>query len=445
MPNIKVGFLSLGCPKNTCDTEVMLGLLNGNGFEIVAEDIYADVMVINTCAFIQSAKEEAIESILDVAYLKEHHNLKGIVVTGCLATRYAEDISKSLPEVDAILSAGDEGRICEAVEAAYRGEKFISTSPTENLAFGGDRVVTTPEYTAYLKIAEGCDNRCAYCSIPDIRGKFRSRDMEDIIKEAHTLFDMGVREICLVAQDTTRYGFDLTGRYMLSDLLERLCNEEGLDFKWIRLLYCYPDKITDELIEVMAKYDSIAKYIDMPIQHINERVLGAMNRHGGSEVIKDAVARLRKAMPDITIRTTVIAGFPTETAEEARELLDYVKETKFERLGAFTYSREEGTPAYDMKQVAEKQKQKRCDSIMEAQYQIHAANNEKKVGKVIDVLCEGYDPVGETYYGRSEADAPEIDGKVYFRAPRRIAPGSFVKVKVREVLDYDLMGRAITD
>ncbi len=440
---IKVGFLSLGCPKNTCDTEVMLGALNNGGYEIVEEDIYADVMIINTCAFIQSAKEEAIESILDVAYLKEHHDLKGIVVTGCLATRYASDIEKSLPEVDAILSAGDEGKICEAVEAAYRGERYISTAPTEELAFGGDRVITTPEYTAYLKIAEGCDNRCAYCSIPDIRGKFRSRDMDDIIKEAHTLYDLGVRELCLVAQDTTRYGLDISGKYMLSELLERLCNEDGIDFKWIRLLYCYPDKITDELVSVMAKYDCIAKYIDMPIQHINDRVLGAMNRHGGSEIIKDAVARLRAAMPDITIRTTVIAGFPTETAEEANELLDYIKETRFERLGAFTYSREENTPAYEMRQVSEKQKQKRCDRIMESQYQIHADNNQKQVGKTITVICEGYDPVGETYYGRSEADAPEIDGKVYFSAKKRLKDGEFVEVEITGVIDYDLIGKQI--
>ncbi len=440
---IKVGFLSLGCPKNTCDTEVMLGILNNNGYEIVEEDIHADVMIINTCAFIQSAKEEAIESILDVAYLKEHHSLKGIVVTGCLATRYAKDIEKSLPEVDAILSAGDEAKICEAVNAAYRGEKYISVAPTENLPFGGDRVVTTPEYTAYLKIAEGCDNRCAYCSIPDIRGKFRSRDMDDIINEAHTLYGMGVRELCLVAQDTTRYGYDLTGKYMLSELLERLSTDSELDFKWIRLLYCYPDKITDELIEVMKKYDCIAKYIDMPIQHINNRVLAAMNRHGGTDIIKSAIARLRNAMPDITIRTTVIAGFPTETADEARELLEYIKKTRFDRLGAFPYSREENTPAYNMKQVSDNQKQKRVDAVMEAQYKIHAENNEKKIGKVLTVLCEGYDPVAETYYGRTQADAPEIDAKVYFGAKRRLKDGEFVEVKITGVLDYDLIGSQI--
>ena len=440
--SIKVGFVSLGCPKNTCDTEVMLGLLNEAGYEIVSEDIYADVMIVNTCAFIKSAKEEAIETILDIAYLKEHHDLKGIVVTGCLATRYAEDIEKSLPEVDVILSAGDEGKICEAVEKAYRGERCKYTAPTENLAFGGDRVVTTPEYTAYLKIAEGCDNRCAYCSIPDIRGRFRSRDMESIIAEARTLFDMGVRELCLVAQDTTRYGEDLYGKYSLDVLLERLATE--CEFKWIRLLYCYPDKITDSLIEVMAKYDSVAKYIDMPIQHINDRVLGVMNRHGGSEVIKSAVERLRSKMPDITIRTTVITGFPTETAAEANELLEFVKETRFERLGAFTYSREENTPAYSFApQVSEKSKTARCDRIMEAQYRIHAENNEKLIGKTLTVLVEGYDKVGETYFGRTEMDAPEIDGKIYFSAKRRLRDGEFIKVKVTETLDYDLVGSQV--
>ncbi len=439
--SIKVAFVSLGCPKNTCDTEVMLGLLNNNGYEIVSEDIFADVVIINTCAFIESAKQEAIESILDVAYLKEHHNLKGIVVTGCLATRYAEDIKKDLPEVDAIVSAGDEGRICEAVEAAYRGEKFMLTSPTENLKFGGDRVITTPEYTAYLKIAEGCDNRCAYCSIPDIRGRFRSREMEDIISEAQTLYELGVRELCLVAQDTTRYGEDLYGRYSLDTLLEKLV---PLNFKWIRLLYCYPDKITDSLIEVMAKHDCIAKYIDMPIQHINDRVLKEMNRHGGSEVIKSAVERLRKAMPDITIRTTVITGFPSETEEESRELLEYIKSTRFERLGAFAYSREENTPAYSMKgQISEKTKTKRCDAVMEAQYRIHAENNEGLIGKTLTVLVEGYDKVGEIYYGRTEMDAPEIDSKIYFSAKRLLRDGEFIEVKVTDVLDYDLMGKMV--
>ena len=440
--SIKVGFVSLGCPKNTCDTEVMLGLLNEAGYEIVSEDIYADVMIVNTCAFIKSAKEEAIETILDIAYLKEHHDLKGIVVTGCLATRYAEDIEKSLPEVDVILSAGDEGKICEAIEKAYRGERCKYTAPTENLAFGGDRVVTTPEYTAYLKIAEGCDNRCAYCSIPDIRGHFRSREMDDIMAEARTLFELGARELCLVAQDTTRYGEDLYGKYSLDVLLERLATE--CEFKWIRLLYCYPDKITDSLIEVMAKYDSVAKYIDMPIQHINDRVLGVMNRHGGRGVIKSAIERLRSKMPDITIRTTVITGFPTETAAEANELLEFVKETRFERLGAFTYSREENTPAYSFApQVSEKSKTSRCDRIMEAQYRIHAENNEKLIGKTLTVLVEGYDKVGETYFGRTEMDAPEIDGKIYFSAKRRLRDGEFIKVKVTETLDYDLVGSQV--
>lgn len=439
--SIKVGFVSLGCPKNTVDTEVMLGTLYNEGFEIVAEDTDADVMVINTCAFIESAKGEAIESILDIAYLKKHHNLRGIVVTGCLATRYPEEIEKDLPEVDAILSAGDEGRICEAVRAAYNGEKFVATSPTENLAFGGDRVISTPEYTAYIKIAEGCDNRCSYCSIPDIRGRFRSRDMEDIIAEAHTLYGMGVRELCIVAQDTTRYGLDLTGKYELPELLRRLCTDEGLGFKWIRLLYCYPDKITDELVETMAKYDNIAKYIDMPIQHINDRVLGAMNRHGGSDVIKSAVERLRRAMPDITIRTTVIAGFPTETQREASELLSYIKETRFDRLGAFPYSREENTPAYAMRQVAKKEREARAERIMEVQSEIMAEKNAEKVGKTLTVLCEGYDKVAETYFGRTEADAPDIDGKVYFSAPRRVKDGEFVEVEITDEIYYDLVGK----
>ena len=439
---IKVGFVSLGCPKNTCDTEVMLKKLIDAGYEIVPEDHMADVMIVNTCAFIESAKQESIDYILDLAYLKEHHSLKGIVVTGCLATRYADEIEKSIPEADGIVSAGAEGDIVEAVKKVAEGTRYKNVLPTECLALGGERVVTTPEYMAYLKIAEGCDNRCTYCAIPDIRGKFRSRELDSILAEARELSSMGVRELCLVAQDTTRWGEDIYGEYSLDKLLEALATDKECCFEWIRLLYCYPDKITDSLVATMKKYDCIAKYIDMPIQHINEDVLKRMNRRGGRGAIVSAVKKLRDAMPDITIRTTVITGFPGETAAEFDELLTFIRETKFDRLGAFAYSREENTPAYSFpKQVSRKLREGRAEKVMEAQYAVHAEKNEALVGKKVRVLCEGYDKVAEIYYGRSEADAPEIDSKIYFSARHRVRDGEFVNVEIVEVSDYDLIAK----
>ena len=404
-------------------------------------------MIVNSCAFIQSAKEESIETVLDLDWLKKNRNLQGIILTGCMAERYADQIERELPEVDAVLPVGDEGNICLAVEAVLAGKKYRHNAPSpEALPLGGDRVVTTPEYTAYLKIAEGCDNCCTYCAIPMMRGRFRSRPIEDLVHEAQNLYDIGVRELCIVAQDTTRYGLDLYGEYSLHRLLEALCTAKTFSFTWIRLLYCYPDKITDELIDVMARYDNVAKYIDLPIQHISDSVLSAMNRHGGSAVIRDAVARLRKAMPDIVIRSTALLGFPGETAKDFNELLAYLKETKFPRLGAFIYSREEGTPAYSLpKQVAKKTKASRLDILMNAQYTIQHNDQEKKRGKVLKILTEGYDQAAACYFGRSEADAPEIDGKVFFSADKRIREGTFVSVQIDDVLDYDLMGHLVSE
>lgn len=443
----KIGFVSLGCAKNRVDTEVMLAKLLDAGYEIAEEDIEADVMIVNTCAFIQSAKEESIETVLDLDWLKKNRDLKGIIVTGCMAERYAEEIERDLPEVDAVVPVGDEGNICLAVKAVLAGEKYHHNSPApEELPLGGDRVVTTPEYTAYLKIAEGCDNCCTYCAIPMMRGKFRSRPIEDLLNEAQNLYDIGVRELCIVAQDTTRYGLDLYGEYSLHRLLEALCTSKTFSFTWIRLLYCYPDKITDELIEVMARYDNVAKYIDLPIQHISDSVLSAMNRHGGSAVIRDAIARLKKAMPNIVIRSTALLGFPGETAKDFNELIAFLKETKFPRLGAFIYSREEGTPAYSLpKQVSEKTKASRLDILMNAQYTIQHNDQEKKLGKVLKILAEGYDQAAACYFGRSEADAPEIDGKVFFTADRRIKEGEFIFVQIDDVLDYDLMGHLVSE
>ncbi len=438
---MKVGFVSLGCPKNQLDAEVMLHELVMAGYEITADETEADVVIINTCGFIESAKKEAIDNILDIAWLKENRNLQGLVVTGCLAERYRNDILDEFPEVDAVLGVGSIHNIVEAVNTVLNGEKYTSFEDKNCVRLGGDRVLTTPEYAAYLKIAEGCDNRCTYCAIPSIRGKFRSRPMEDIIVEAKDLEALGCKELTLVAQDTTRYGQDLYGEYKLAALLHKLSEETNIE--WFRILYCYPDKITDELIAEMRDNDRVCKYIDLPMQHISNSVLKKMNRHGGSAVIKDAVARLRREIPNIVIRTTFIVGFPGETDEDFTELCEFVNEQRFEHVGVFTYSREEGTPAYKMEQIDEQIKLDRYDIIMRDQLIINEEYNEKKLGTTIKVLCEGYDPISEAYYGRSETDAPDIDGKIYFKGKKGILPGTFVDVEINEVLEYDLLGKAI--
>ena len=442
---IKIGFVSLGCSKNLVDTEVMLAKLVSAGYEITPEDIEADVIIVNTCAFIESAKNEAIENILDVAWLKEHRSLRAIIVTGCLAERYRTQIFDEIPEVDAVIGVGSLDHITEAVEAVLKGEKYSFFGDKNTAALGGERIVTTPEYTAYLKVAEGCDNRCTYCAIPLIRGGFRSRPIEDLVKEAKELESIGVKELNLIAQDTTRYGLDLYGEYRLPELIRAIC--EATAIPWIRILYCYPDKITDELISEIKNNDRVVKYIDLPIQHINDRVLSAMNRHGDSAMIKAVVEKLRREIPDICLRTTVIVGFPGETGEEFNELCEYVAQTEFDRLGAFTYSREEDTPAYDFEdQIDEQTKQDRYDIIMREQLHIAERKNQAFVGKRMTVLCEAYDAVAEIYYGRSAYDAPDIDTKVYFRnalGKKRIAPGTFVEVDIEEAVDYDLIGKAV--
>ena len=439
---IKVGFVSLGCPKNLLNTERMLSMLANEGFELVAEDTEADVVVINTCAFIESAKKEAIDNILDVAWLKEHHTLKGIVVTGCLPQRYGEEILEELPEVNCILGTGSFDRICGAVRAAYAGESFCALDPAEEIPLGGERVVTTPAHFAYLQIAEGCDNCCSYCVIPSIRGHFRSRPMGELVEEATELASLGVKELCLIAQDTTRYGEDLYGTYALDSLITEISEIEGIE--WIRLLYCYPDRITDGLIDVIAENPKVVKYLDMPIQHINDEVLSRMNRRDTRAGIEGVIRKLRERVPEIILRTTVIVGFPGETEKQFEELRKFLKETRFERLGVFPYSREEGTPAHDLPgQIPEKTKEKRQEILMEQQERIHNECNERFLGKTLRVLCEGYDQVAESFYGRSFADAYEIDGKVYFSSSRNVREGQFIDVRIDEVLDYDLLGKAI--
>ncbi len=440
--NIKVGFVSLGCPKNLMNTERMLALLAAEGFEIVAEDVEADVVVINTCAFIESAKTEAIDNILDIAWLKEHHTLKGIVVTGCLPQRYGDEILKELPEVNCILGTGSVEKICEAVRAAYHGTSYRAFDDIDAAPMGGERVITTPEYFAYLQISEGCDNCCSYCVIPSIRGKFRSRPMSDLVEEATELAELGIKELCLIAQDTTRYGEDLYGTYALDSLVSELSQIEGIE--WIRLLYCYPDRITDGLIDEIANNPKVVKYIDMPIQHINDDILRRMNRRSDKAQIVDVIGKLRERVPGIILRSTVIVGFPGETNAQFEELRKFLKETRFQRLGVFPYSREEGTPAYDFPdQVSEKVKEQRHAILMEQQERIHNECNEAFLGKTLQVLCEGYDPVAESFYGRSYADAYDIDGKIYFSSSKNVHEGQFVNVSITEVMDYDLVGKVI--
>ncbi len=446
---MKVGFVSLGCPKNQLDTEVMLHELVDAGYEITPDETEADVIVVNTCAFIESAKRESIDNILDVSWLKENRDLKAIIVTGCLAERYRNAIFDQIPEVDAVLGVGSIHNIVDAVKAVgekgkndSRENRYSSFLENDKVELGGDRVLTTPEYFAYLKIAEGCDNRCAYCAIPSIRGPFRSRPMEELVEEAKQLEELGVKELVVIAQDITRYGLDLYGSYKLAELLRRIT--EATNIPWIRLLYCYPDKVTDELVNEIRDNDRILKYIDLPIQHISDRMLKAMNRHGDAAMIKNVIAKLRREIPGIVIRTTFIVGFPGETEEDFNKLAEFMKETEFEHAGVFTYSREEDTPAYSFPdQIDEEVKQARMDNLMAMQLEINERQNKAKIGKTITVLCEDFDPVSEAHYGRSSADAPEIDGKVYFVSKKRIAPGSFVNVKIEDVVDYDLFGKAI--
>ena len=440
---LRIGFVSLGCPKNQLDTEVMLHHLLDAGYEITPDETEADIIVINTCAFIEDAKKEAIDNILDIAWFKENKDLKGIIVTGCMTERYREAVLEEFPEVDAVLGVGSIHKIVEAVRyVEEKGRGYSSFLDKNEVELGGDRVLTTPAHWTYLKIAEGCDNRCTYCAIPDIRGKFRSRPMEDVVKEAAGLEELGAKEIIVVAQDTTRYGLDLYGEYSLAKLLCELLN--ATKSVRYRLLYCYPDKITDELCDVIANNDRIIKYIDIPIQHVVGKILKRMNRHGGEEAVRSAVKKLRERIPGITLRSTVIVGFPGETEEDFESLCEFIKEAEFDRLGAFPYSPEEGTPAATFEdQIDEQTKLDRADIVMQTQYSIMEKKNEEMIGKTIRVLVEDFDPVSEMHFGRGDADAPEIDGKIYFSARRRIAPGSIVSVKIEDTLDYDLCGRAL--
>ena len=438
----KVGFISLGCCKNLVDTEVMLYKLHAAGFEITPNEEEAEIIVINTCGFIESAKQESIDNILDAESLKEWGKCKHIIATGCLVERYREEVMSELPEVDALIGVGSLEDIADACRAVMRGEKFVSFKDKNKAPLGGDRIVTTEPHTAYLKVAEGCDNRCTYCAIPLIRGGMRSRTVEDIVREAKDLEGMGVKELNLIAQDTTRYGLDIYGEYSLARLVRAITEET--DIPWIRLLYCYPDKITDELIAELRDNPRLVKYMDIPIQHISDKVLTAMNRHGTKALITETVERLRREVPGIILRTTAMVGFPGEGEEEFAELCEFVKWAKFDRFGAFTFSAEEGTAAAELPETVDEQvKQDRYDILMQTQLTAMEEKSADMIGKTVQVLVDGFDAAAEVYYGRSYADAPDVDGKIYFTSRRKINPGAFVSVKVTEAMDYDLVGEVL--
>lgn len=436
---IKVGFVSLGCSKNQIDTEMMMAHLNGGDFEITADASAADVIIVNTCGFIGDAKRESVDTIMEMAELKRTGSLKKLVVTGCLAERYRENILKEIPDVDVVSGVGSIHSIVDTVKESFKRESVAVFNPADSCDLGGERIVTTPSHTAYIRIAEGCNNRCTYCVIPSVRGKYRSRTMESIIEEAKTLEKQGVKELNLIAQDTSCYGADIYGKLMLPELLRKLSEET--DIPWFRLFYCYPDKITDELIAEIKNNPRVLHYIDIPVQHINDAVLKRMNRHGNRALIENLINRLRTAIPDIVIRTTAIVGFPGETEEEFNELLDFVDEAKFNRFGAFAYSREEGTPAFDMPdQVDEDEKLDRYEAVMEAQAEISLEYQRGFIGKTGLVLCEGFDDDEGMYVGRDYANAPEIDGNVYFTSKYPVETGSFVRVKFTDADEYDLFG-----
>lgn len=438
----KVAMVSLGCPKNQVDAEVLLSKIKKHGYELTADVSSADAVVINTCGFIESAKQESIDNILEYCELKKEGAIKAVVVTGCLAERYGKDILTEIPEADAVVGIGANDKIGEIIDRALSGERFCIADDKQKLPLSGERVVSTLPCYAYIKIAEGCSNCCTYCAIPSIRGRFRSREAEDIIKEARSLAAAGIKELIVVAQDTTRYGEDIYGAPSLDKLLNSLCEIDGIE--WIRVLYCYPERITDGLIDVFAKQDKICKYIDIPIQHCSDRILKAMNRKGGKSSLTALIKKLREKVPGIVIRTTLIAGFPGETEEDFTELCEFAKETRFERLGCFAYSAEESTLAAAMDgQLDEEVKSRRAEIIMEQQMFIMDRINASLVGKTIKTLVEGYDKYAKIYFGRSEADAPEIDGKIFFYSEKPLKAGEFVDVLAQETLDYDIVGKAL--
>lgn len=437
---IKVGMVSLGCSKNQVDAERLLALLPKGEFAVCPDPGQCQVVIVNTCGFIEDAKQESIDTILEFAALKERGDLRCLVVTGCLAQRYREELAREIPEADVVLGIGRNGEIAAAIRNALEGNRVLAFGPKEDLSLEGDRVLAGPPYSAYVKVAEGCSNRCSYCAIPLIRGDFRSRPMENILEEVRSLAARGIKEVNLVAQDTSRYGLDLYGAYRLPELIHQVCAVEGIH--WVRILYCYPDRITGELIAAMASEPKVCKYIDIPVQHGSGKVLREMNRQGDRRSILDVVRRLREGIPGVAIRTTMIAGFPGETEEDFAELQALVAEGKFDRLGCFAYSQEEDTPAGEREdQLPEELRRHRADLIMEQQAPIAFAIAQSQVGRTMEVLVEG--KKGGQYYGRCYMDAPDIDTKVFFTSRTQCRPGDFVPVRITAALEYDLAGEAV--
>lgn len=438
---MKIGMVSLGCPKNQTDAEIMMGILAEKGHEIVNDPASAEAIIVNTCGFIDPAKQESIDAILEMAEYKTNGKCRLLIASGCLAERYHGDIKTELPEVDAVIGAGDFDKIADIISESEKGKEIClfghqNCDIPENLP----RMLSTPSYTAYLKIADGCDNNCTYCAIPMIRGHFRSRKLEDIVSEAERLAANGVKELILIAQDTTRYGTDLYGKPSLDELLTQLCKIEKIH--WIRVHYYYTEAITDSLIETMAQNSKICHYIDMPIQHINNDILRRMARRTNRDEIINRINMIREKMPDVSIRTSIITGFPGETDEQFNELYEFVRDIKFDRMGVFAYSQEEDTPAASFAgQIDEDIKFERRDRLMELQQAVSLEKNKAKIGSTLEVLCEGYDENNFMYYGRSYADSIDVDGTVYFAAEDEVEIGSFVKVEILDADEYDLTGK----
>ena len=443
----KIAFVSLGCDKNTVDSEIMIQLLAEKGYEIVKEDDQAEVIVVNTCGFIQDAKEESINTLIEMGQYKESGKLKALVATGCLAERYADQIFEELPEVDAVVGTGSYEKIVDVVEELIHGGRGIRAQEDAGQRDLGykKRVLTTPGYYGYVKIAEGCDNRCTYCVIPKLRGPFRSRKEEDILREVRDMVEEGVKELMIVAQDITKYGKDLDGVSRLPELLKKIAQVDGIH--WIRLLYCYPEDITPELIQVIAEEPKIVHYVDMPIQHCSDGVLKRMGRHHTKQQLLDVIQALRKAVPDIALRTTLITGFPGETEEDFQEMREFIQEVRFDRLGVFAYSQEEDTPAARMPdQIPEEEKERRKDILMELQQRISSEKSQEMVGESLEVIIEGQIPGEEeeegtkVYSARTYRDAPDIDGFLFLSSSQEYLSGDFVQTQVVGAYEYDLMG-----
>ena len=433
---IKVGMISLGCSKNQVDAERLLAVLAREGYEICSDMTECDAVIVNTCGFIEDAKKESIDTILECCAAKGEGRLRCVAVTGCLAERYRAELASEIPEVDVVLGLGGNRRIGEAIREAVKGNHFIEYGEKESLSMEGERILANEPWFAYVKVAEGCDNRCSYCAIPLIRGRFRSRPMENILEECRRLAESGVTELNLVAQDTTRYGEDLYGESRLPELIDAVCALEKVH--WVRVLYCYPDRVTDRLIETIARQPKAVHYFDIPVQHASAHVLRDMNRRGDKQSILELCRSIRERIPDVVLRTTLIAGFPTETEQDFAELCELVEEARFDRLGCFAYSQEEDTPAGAMAQLPEELRRRRAEIVMELQMSAAFDFADRCVGRTLEVLVEGYED-GQ-YFGRSYMDAPDIDTKVYFTSEEELTPGSYVPVLITDACEYDLIG-----